>query len=47
MHRTGPASFRTGFTAPAGHRVSLRVTVRTKAGATLTETVLGAFQTAS
>jgi hypothetical protein len=47
VHRTGPASFRTGFTAPAGHRVSLRVTVRTKAGATLTETILGAYQTAS
>ena len=47
VHRTGRASFRTGFTAPAGHRVSLRVTVRTKAGATLTETVLGAYQTAS
>ena len=47
VHRTGTASFRTGFTAPAGHRVSLRVTVRTKAGATLTETILGAYQTAS
>ena len=31
----------------AGHRVSLRVTVRTKAGATLTETIAGAYQTAS
>jgi len=47
VHRTGPASFRTGFTAPAGHRVSLRVTVRTKAGAALTETILGAYRTAS
>jgi len=47
VHRTGPASFRTDFTAPAGHQVSLRVTVRNKAGATLTETILGAYQTTS
>jgi hypothetical protein len=45
VHRTGPASFRAGFTVPAGHQVSLRVTVRNKAGATLTETILGAYQT--
>jgi len=47
VHRTGPAAFRTGFAAPAGHQVSLRVTIRTKAGATLTETILGAYQTRS
>src|SRR5262249_37793659 len=47
VHRTGPAGFRTGFTAPAGHQVSLRVTVRTKAGATLTATILGVSQTTS
>jgi hypothetical protein len=44
-HRAGAAGFTAGFTAPAGHLVSLRVAVATKAGATLTETILGAYQT--
>jgi hypothetical protein len=44
-HRAGAAGFTAGFTAPAGHLVSLRVSVATKAGATLTETILGAYQT--
>ena len=36
--------FTAGFTAPAGHEVGLRVTVATRAGASLTETILGAYQ---
>lgn len=44
LHRTGAASFRAWFTAPAGHQVTLRVTVHTRTGASLTETLLGAYQ---
>lgn len=44
LHRTGAASFRAWFTAPAGHQVSLRITVHTRTGASLTETLLGAYQ---
>ncbi len=38
--------YRATYTAPAGAQVSLRVTARDTHGATVTETVLGAYQTA-
>ncbi|HLX48838.1 MAG TPA: hypothetical protein VKS82_10950 [Streptosporangiaceae bacterium] len=39
-------SYRASYTAPAGAQVSLRLTARDTHGATLTETILGAYQTA-
>lgn len=38
--------YRATYTAPAGAQVSLRVTARDTHGATVTETILGAYQTA-
>jgi hypothetical protein len=38
--------YRAAYTAPAGAQVSLRVTARDTQGATVTETILGAYQTA-
>jgi hypothetical protein len=38
--------YRATYTAPANARVSLRVTARDAHGATVTETILGAYQTA-
>ena len=38
--------YRASYTAPAGAQVSLRVTARDTQGATVTETILGAYQTA-
>lgn len=45
---TGITAFqvRASYTAPAGARVSLRLTARDTHGATVTETILGAYQTA-
>ncbi len=43
-HRAGAAGFTAGFTVPAGHEVGLRVTVATRAGASLTETIPGAYR---
>jgi hypothetical protein len=37
--------FRAGYTAPAGAQVSLRVTAEDTHGASVTETILGAYQT--
>ncbi len=46
LTRTGPSRFRGNYTAPAAAGVSLRVTARDAQGATVTETILGAYQTA-
>jgi hypothetical protein len=45
LTRTGPGQFRASFTAPARTGVSLRVVARDSQGATITETILGAYQT--
>jgi hypothetical protein len=37
--------YRASYTAPAGAQVSLRVTARDTQGATVTETILGAYLT--
>ena len=47
LTRTGTSQFRASYTAPASTGVSLRVSARDARGATLTETILGAYQTAS
>jgi hypothetical protein len=47
LARTSPSQFRASYTAPAATGVSLRVTARDAMGATVTETILGAYQTAS
>lgn len=47
LTRTGPHQFSAGYTAPAGALVSLRVAARDSLGATITETLLDAYQTAS
>jgi hypothetical protein len=43
----GGGRFRATFTAPASAQVSLRSTARDSAGNGLTETILGAYQTAA
>jgi hypothetical protein len=45
--RTGASQFHGSYTAPADTGVSLRVTARDAGGATVTETIMGAYQTAS
>ncbi len=47
LTRTGPHQFSASYTAPAGALVSLRVTARDGRGATVTETLLNAYRTAS
>jgi hypothetical protein len=47
VRRLGAATFRAGFTAPSASTVSLRLTARDTTGATVTETVLGAYQTSA
>jgi hypothetical protein len=47
LTRTGASQFHGSYTAPASTGVSLRVTARDAQGATVTETILGAYQTAS
>jgi hypothetical protein len=47
LTRTGASQFHGSYTAPAATAVSLRVTARDAEGATVTETILGAYQTAS
>jgi hypothetical protein len=47
LTRAGASQFHGSYTAPAATGVSLRVTARDAGGATVTETILGAYQTAS
>jgi hypothetical protein len=47
LTRTGASQFHGSYTAPAATGVSLRGTARDAQGATVTETILGAYQTAS
>jgi len=47
VRRLGKATFRAAFTAPSARGVSLRLTARDATGATVTETILGAYQTSA
>jgi hypothetical protein len=47
VRRVGTARFQARFTAPPGQTVSLRLTARDAAGATIAETILSAYQTSA
>lgn len=47
VRQAGPGRFRALFTAPRAHEVTLQVTARDATGATITETIRGAYRTAS
>lgn len=47
LTRTGPGQFLASYSAPARTGVSLRVVARDSRGATVTETILGGYQTAA